>query len=370
MRTTTKLQQHGSLPRAAARVTTSLAVVAAMLVVWAVGPGADGPLGVSTVVISGSSMEPTLHDGDLVVVRHDGSPSIGNLVLFDLGGGLVFHRLAAGDPAAGWRTKGDGNDFLDRWVVHGDDVRGRIWFEVSGLGYVVQWLRSHAAATGALVASPFLLGFVPSRRRRRDGSAERSVRHATVADWLLPAGLLAVLALLVAATVRRAVGATDAGPTAAVMVLAMVPTALAMVAAGRAAFTGAPRPEPERSLWALDGVLEATDSVPEGLDHAVAATSATDLRELAAELGQPVLHYASTDGAWNLFVVRSGGRAWLWAPLPGPAALRRAREARDVNPPAPQRLPDSARAPLHRHPARRPRRRGRPTRHRRPALAR
>lgn len=370
MRTRSQRQQHGSLPRAAARRGIVLGLVAALVVIWVVGPGAGGWGGVSTAVVSGDSMEPTLHDGDLAVLRHDGSPSTGDLVLFDLGGGWVVHRLAAGDPETGWSTRGDGNDFTDRWVVHADDVRGRYWFSLPGVGHAVLWLRSHAMAIGALIASPFLVGFLPGRKERRIRSTERPLVHPAAVDWLLPAELLAALALLVAVVVHRTTRGEDAWPWTALAGAATVVTGAAMWRSGRAVLRGGRRPEPVRSLWALDGVLVAVDAVPEGIDSATPVPSAPALRDLAEELGAPVLHHVSTDGAWHLFVVQSDGRSWVWSPLPAAEVAERAHTIDPPPSPVADGLPESLRAANHRLPDRRPVDRGRRGRHHRRPVAR
>mgnify|MGYP006268456447 FL=1 len=104
-------------------------MVASPGLVWFVGPGAGGRGGVTTVVVRGSSMAPTFHDGD---------------------------------PESGWHTAGDGNTFVDRWVVHRDDALGTLWFVVPRAGHVVEWLLDHPAVAGAG-------GVARSGRRPRGG---------------------------------------------------------------------------------------------------------------------------------------------------------------------------------------------------------
>lgn len=69
------------------------------------------------LVTSGSSMEPVVESGDLIVVREQGSYAIDDLVAFQSAKlGTVLHRIVdtvERDGELRFVTQGDNNDFLD-----------------------------------------------------------------------------------------------------------------------------------------------------------------------------------------------------------------------------------------------------------------
>lgn len=94
----------------------------------------------SYVVVSGISMEPRLHSGDLVIVQVAPSYHIGDLVAYRVpqgqaeAGKLVIHRIIAGDTSAGFVMKGDNNKEPDPWHPHPSDILGRGLVEFPGSG--------------------------------------------------------------------------------------------------------------------------------------------------------------------------------------------------------------------------------------------
>jgi hypothetical protein len=73
-------------------------------------------------------MEPTLRDGDLVVVRERGSYATDDVIAFRLPAGTagpegaVIHRIVGGSAAEGFVTRGDNRDADDSWRVAPDDI--------------------------------------------------------------------------------------------------------------------------------------------------------------------------------------------------------------------------------------------------------
>ena len=83
------------------------------------------------VMVSGHSMEPTMHYGDVAVVAHDSSYHRGEIVAYrvpdgDVGAGAaVIHRIVGGNAHDGYITRGDHNDYDDPWRPHVNDIVGR-----------------------------------------------------------------------------------------------------------------------------------------------------------------------------------------------------------------------------------------------------
>jgi signal peptidase I len=108
---------------------------------WLLGPSQlGGPT--SYAIISGSSMEPGLTAGDLVLTRAKSSYEVGDAVLYQdhETNVRVLHRIVA-QRGGHFVTKGDNNDFVDPVRPLPDEVLGRMWFSVPGAGSVLSWLK-------------------------------------------------------------------------------------------------------------------------------------------------------------------------------------------------------------------------------------
>ncbi len=140
----------------------------------------------SYVIVSGSSMEPTLAEGDLVVVRR-GDYRVGDIVAFESGNGLVIHRIVGGSAKAGFRMQGDNKEAPDTWTPTPDDIVGKHFARVPEAGTWVAGLASSPALLGALIGGlGSLMIWSPQRRRRRHGahSADAPRSRAPKSDAL------------------------------------------------------------------------------------------------------------------------------------------------------------------------------------------
>src|SRR4051794_851235 len=98
------------LERRVLRVVAGVAFYAMLAgLAWLVWPSSLG--GCTTLtVISGPSMEPRYHTGDIVVARC-GDPQVGDIVVYKPTGvphARIIHRIVGGTPA-GWTMQGDNN---------------------------------------------------------------------------------------------------------------------------------------------------------------------------------------------------------------------------------------------------------------------
>lgn len=116
------LVRSGGVARLAARaVATAVSGIAWFFLLAPNSLG--GPVGM--VWVSGTSMEPTMHTGDLVVVYEQASYDVGDVVAFEIpGGGTVIHRIIAVTDA-GYQFQGDNRDFADPWFLGADSIIGR-----------------------------------------------------------------------------------------------------------------------------------------------------------------------------------------------------------------------------------------------------
>lgn len=119
-------------------------LLAAIIVLW------PQPFGgaVSYVMVSGTSMEPRMHTGDLVVLRARAHYEVGDAVAFKVRegepgeGNVVIHRLVDGNEVDGFATQGDNRTYLDPWQPTKDDILGAQWVLVPGIGVWIAQLRA------------------------------------------------------------------------------------------------------------------------------------------------------------------------------------------------------------------------------------
>lgn len=187
-----------------------LVAAGALLVVWflVLGPAFLG--GPATYVrVSGDSMEPALHAGDLVVARAQGTYGPGEVVAFrpprhNSGqSAVVLHRIVDGSAEDGFITQGDNNKAPDPWRLSQRDILGEMWFSVPAAGRLLAFLQSPLLSAG--LASGFAVFLVLSgdaeEKRPRKGSPGKAPNVAR-RRWR-PPGLTLWLLVAVALMVRR-----------------------------------------------------------------------------------------------------------------------------------------------------------------------
>jgi signal peptidase len=134
-----------------------MAIVGGLLAWWLLlGPQfLGGPA--AYVMVRGVSMEPTLHEGDLVIARKHDAYQVGDIVAFHVpegkpgAGSLIIHRIARIEGER-FVMRGDNKNAPDPWQPTADDVVGELWFSVPGAADHFARLRE-PALLGALMAS-------------------------------------------------------------------------------------------------------------------------------------------------------------------------------------------------------------------------
>lgn len=190
----TRRADSGRLPPARARLPFNPSLVVArlrplaraaaiaMVVFWfvALRPQAlGGPAGY--VLVAGTSMEPTLEPGALVVVLRQPTYEVGDVIAYRIAdGGIadgmnVIHRITGGDGTTGYTLQGDNVAFVDPWHPRDAEVVGKVVFAVPGLAPLIALLRSplFLASAAAGIAVYIVLGWPalakPDRPRQRPG---------------------------------------------------------------------------------------------------------------------------------------------------------------------------------------------------------
>jgi signal peptidase len=103
-------------------------------------------LGMATFVVTGGSMEPTIHKGSLVIdepVTAD-ALRLGDIITFDRYDQTTTHRVVGIEGSASgpmFSTKGDANGVTDPEPLAFPGRVGLVKIAVPGLGYAVAWMQ-------------------------------------------------------------------------------------------------------------------------------------------------------------------------------------------------------------------------------------
>ena len=151
------------------RLALQIAVGAALVLVWFnfLAPRAvGGPI--SVIWVSGFSMQPTLHTGDLSVLYERDRYAVGDIVAFDIPeGGTVIHRIVEIRPE-GYVFQGDNREQLDPWVLDERVIHGRQVLAIPQAAQVMGVLSRPPILAALVAASVFffcLQSWGPQARR-------------------------------------------------------------------------------------------------------------------------------------------------------------------------------------------------------------
>jgi signal peptidase I len=98
------------------------------------------------VLVSGTSMLPHLHTGDLVLVERQSSYHVGEVVAYrvpkgQVGAGyVVIHRIIGGNGRTGWTMKGDNRTAPDLWHPTNRNVIGAKQVRIPDAWFVLRVL--------------------------------------------------------------------------------------------------------------------------------------------------------------------------------------------------------------------------------------
>jgi signal peptidase len=111
----------------------SYAIVTIALIVFLFSLGSILSTPVPLAVVSSWSMDPVLHVGDIVVVSGQRDYSVGDIVIYDSGRGIIVHRVVAKADER-FVVKGDANPTPDSVQPTGKMVLGKVQIVIPYLG--------------------------------------------------------------------------------------------------------------------------------------------------------------------------------------------------------------------------------------------
>lgn len=103
-------------------------------------------LGLATFVVTGGSMEPTIHKGSLVIDEPVTSDKLrlGDIITFDQYDQTTTHRIVGVEGSASgamFSTKGDANQVVDPEPLSFPGRVGLVKLAIPGIGYAVAWMQ-------------------------------------------------------------------------------------------------------------------------------------------------------------------------------------------------------------------------------------
>jgi signal peptidase I len=119
----------------------------------------------SYIVVSGTSMDPGLHPGDLVVVVRAENYVAGDIVAYRIpegqpaSGFQVIHRIVGGDAERGFIMRGDNTNGPDQWHPTQVDILGRELVRLPAVAQLLMILRNPLVLAGlaGVLAAAWLL---------------------------------------------------------------------------------------------------------------------------------------------------------------------------------------------------------------------
>ncbi|HVS85825.1 MAG TPA: signal peptidase I [Gaiellaceae bacterium] len=157
------------------RIAVNLLAVAAtalVVVLWAayLRPQALGG-SAGYVLVSGRSMWPHYHTGDLVLVERKSSYHVGQVIAYrvpkgdPMAGAQVIHRIIGGDAVHGFLVQGDNRTAPDVWRPTPQDIVGAKALRIPNALLVLRWLRSPLLL--GLLAGCFVFAHLTVRDEKR-----------------------------------------------------------------------------------------------------------------------------------------------------------------------------------------------------------
>lgn len=162
------------------------------------------------VIVAGASMEPTLHQGDLVLARQAPVYQIDQIVTYNHPQvGPVIHRIID-RQGTHYTLRGDANSWIDSYSPTGEEIVGRSWLVVRRAGSLLMALRTPSGlAVLSLLLGAFLVLTVgrDALDKKSNGPARPEVSGRGARPALPSDGVLFTLAVLGVGSLLMAVTA-------------------------------------------------------------------------------------------------------------------------------------------------------------------
>lgn len=128
----------------------------------------------SYIIVSGVSMEPTLYDGDMVILQKQDSYGVGDIVSYKTEYGNIIHRIVEETPE-GFILLGDNKEHPDPWKPGPEHILGKLWLHIPKVGRAVHAVQRPTILAAFISVFAFLIifwGDVEEEEKQYVGAAE------------------------------------------------------------------------------------------------------------------------------------------------------------------------------------------------------
>ena len=123
------------------------------------------------IMVAGNSMEPGIHNGDLVIARPRSDYQVGDIVTYRNAelGRLVLHRII-GQESGRFIFQGDNNSWVDSYRPTREEMIGKAWIQIPLGGQIIQWLRLpiNMAIIAGTIAIFFMATLLGSSKKEKN----------------------------------------------------------------------------------------------------------------------------------------------------------------------------------------------------------
>ncbi|HEY8806974.1 MAG TPA: signal peptidase I [Candidatus Limnocylindria bacterium] len=158
-------------------------------------------MGLATFVVTGGSMEPTIHKGSLVIDEPVSADKLhlGDIITFDHYDQTTTHRIVGVEGSANgamFSTKGDANTVTDPEPLSFPGRVGLVKLAVPGVGYAVAWMQYIWRLGATLVAAVIFFACAAMVFLKKDQpAAAPAPQKSTKLTRLVPAPVRATTAM-------------------------------------------------------------------------------------------------------------------------------------------------------------------------------
>jgi signal peptidase len=124
------------------------------------------------VLVSGHSMNPLYHTGDMILVRHHDTYKVGDIIAYRvpkgdaMAGSQVIHRIIGGNATRGFVVQGDNRTAPDVWRPKLTDIVGSATLQIPQAVVVLQFMRSPLLL--GLLAASFVFVFLLTGGKKKN----------------------------------------------------------------------------------------------------------------------------------------------------------------------------------------------------------